>query len=62
MDNCKKLPSIHFEEVDFDMSNVTGVVFFASKIMNHLIDHFDWWKGVHLTCRLVILIFNFLMK
>lgn len=56
MDNCKKISSIHFEEVDFDISNVTRVVFFTSKIMNHLIDHFDWRKGVHLTCRLVVLI------
>jgi hypothetical protein len=41
MDICQKLPSIHFEEVDFDMSNVIGVVIFTSKIMNNLIDHFD---------------------
>jgi hypothetical protein len=24
MENCKTISSIHFEEVDFDMSNVTG--------------------------------------
>jgi hypothetical protein len=41
MDNCKKISSIHFEKVDFDMSNVTKVVFFTSIIENHLIDHFD---------------------
>jgi hypothetical protein len=62
MDNSKKISSIHFEEVDFDISNVTRVVFFTSKIVNHLIDNFDWWKRVHVTCRLVVLIFKFLLK
>jgi len=62
MENRKKIPSIHFEEVDFDLSNVTKVVLLTNRIMNHLIDHFDWQKGVHLTCRLVILILKILLK
>jgi len=37
MENRKKIPSIHFEEVDFDLSNVTKVVLLTNRIMNHLI-------------------------